>query len=121
CSRGAPNVKDHKGKEVLNEDEDVENEDDSDYDPESDLSTNSDKNFNNNDDDYCGDDPLFDVDITLEEIQQEVRQKKKARPVREKGKRSRERISSGLSDDEGINSDELDELDSEDDEEGGGE
>ncbi|MED6195969.1 hypothetical protein PIB30_042847 [Stylosanthes scabra] len=92
-----------------------------DYDlDDDDYSADSDLNFNDSEDDYCGDDPLFDVDVTLEETQQEVRQKKNAKPAKRKGKHVAERISSGMSDEEGINSDELNELDSEEDEQGGG-
>ncbi|MED6114368.1 hypothetical protein PIB30_079625 [Stylosanthes scabra] len=57
-----------KGKKVVNEDEAADNEEDSDYEPESDYSADSDLNFNDSEDDYCRDDPLFDVDITLNEL-----------------------------------------------------
>ncbi|MED6122215.1 hypothetical protein PIB30_037724 [Stylosanthes scabra] len=71
---------------VVNEDEDVDSEEDPDYDPEANYSADSDLNFNDSEDGYCGDDPRFDVDITLEELQEEVKNKKKDKPKRKKGK-----------------------------------
>ncbi|MED6163355.1 hypothetical protein PIB30_079081 [Stylosanthes scabra] len=110
-----------KGKKVVNEDSESggesESDENSDYAPdEDDYSAYSDLNFNDSDHEYCGDDPLFDVDVTLEDIQQEVRQKQNTKPAKRKEKHAAERISFGLSNDVGVNSDELTELDSEEDE-----
>ncbi|MED6128724.1 hypothetical protein PIB30_100767 [Stylosanthes scabra] len=83
---------------------DSDDEDDPDYEEDLDLY------FSNSEDDFCGDDALFDVVITLGNLQQEIKDNKQAKAkkaVKKKGKETVEvRISSGLSDDKGINSDE---------------
>ncbi|RYR43105.1 hypothetical protein Ahy_A08g039534 [Arachis hypogaea] len=96
----------------------IKEEDDTD-DP--DYEANSDLHFSDSEDDYCGDDGLFDVDITLGEMHQDIRKSKESKSAVEKLKKTQKvavekRKSSHLSDDEGLNSDELEEVSSEDDE-----
>ncbi|RYQ83673.1 hypothetical protein Ahy_B10g102444 [Arachis hypogaea] len=81
----------------------------------------SDIHFSDSEDGYCGDDELFDADITLGEMHQDIRKSKKSKTAVEKLKKTqkvdvKKRKSSRLSNDEGLNSDELEELSSEDDE-----
>ncbi|RYR59161.1 hypothetical protein Ahy_A05g024996 [Arachis hypogaea] len=61
-------------------------------------------------DDFCGDGDLFDLDITLGEFHGEIREKKKKRNVKPKTKKASGVQSSELSDDEGLNSDDLENL-----------
>ncbi|RYR79706.1 hypothetical protein Ahy_A01g004521 isoform A [Arachis hypogaea] len=89
--------------------------DDPDYEDDSDL------HFSDSENDYCGNDGLFDVDITLGEMHQDIRKSKKSKSAIEKLKKTQKvAIGKGksfrLSDDEGLNSDELEEVSSEDDE-----
>ncbi|MED6219420.1 hypothetical protein PIB30_035636 [Stylosanthes scabra] len=91
---------------------------DSDYEEDLDYEEDSDLYFSDSEDDFCGDDALFDVEITLGELQEEIKVNKQAKAkktIKKKGKETAGvRASSGQSDDEGINSDELEELQSED-------
>ncbi|RYR42922.1 hypothetical protein Ahy_A08g039358 [Arachis hypogaea] len=89
--------------------------DDPNYEADSDL------HFSDSEDDYCGDDGLFDLDITLGEMHQDIRKSKKSKSAVEKLKKTQKaaiekKKSSHLSDDEGLNSDELYEVSSKDDE-----
>ncbi|RYR17316.1 hypothetical protein Ahy_B03g062083 [Arachis hypogaea] len=107
-----------KGVEM--EVEDSEEEDDSN---DSDYEVDFDLCYSDSKDDYCEDDGLFDIDITLGEMHQDIRKSKKSKIVVEKLKKKKKdaigkRTSSCLSDDEGLNNDELEEISSEDDEGG---
>ncbi|MED6176593.1 hypothetical protein PIB30_089707 [Stylosanthes scabra] len=105
-------------KEGLNAYEKEDSRGDSGDDDDPYYQDDSDLNFSDSKDDFIGDDDLFDVDITLGEFQLEIRDSKQAKAGKVKKKKGKEtagvRVSSGLSDDEGINSDELEDLHIED-------
>ncbi|RYR41607.1 hypothetical protein Ahy_A08g038014 [Arachis hypogaea] len=108
-------------EEVLQNVGDGDNSEEEDDSDDPDYKADSDLHFSDSEDDYCGDDGLFDVDITLGEMHQDIRKSKKSKSVVEKLKKTQKvavgkRKSSRLSDDEGLNSDELEEVSSEDDE-----
>ncbi|XP_025659280.2 uncharacterized protein [Arachis hypogaea] len=108
-------------EEVLQNIGDGDNSEEEDDTDDPDYEADSDLHFSDSEDDYCGDDGLFDVDITLGEMHQDIRKSKKSKSAVEKLKKTQKvaagkRKSSRLSDDEGLNSDELEEVSSEDDE-----
>ncbi|XP_072087389.1 uncharacterized protein [Arachis hypogaea] len=108
-------------EEVLQNIGDGDNSEEEDDTDDPDYEADSDLHFSDSEDDYCGDDGLFDVDITLGEMHQDIRKSKKSKSAVEKLKKTQKvaagkRKSSHLSDDEGLNSDELEEVSSEDDE-----
>ncbi|XP_072064127.1 uncharacterized protein [Arachis hypogaea] len=108
-------------EEVLQNIGDGDNSEEEDDTDDPDYEADSDMHFSDSEDDYCGDDGLFDVDITLGEMHQDIRKSKKSKSAVEKLKKTQKvaagkRKSSRLSDDEGLNSDELEEVSSEDDE-----
>ncbi|RYR40531.1 hypothetical protein Ahy_A09g046289 [Arachis hypogaea] len=108
-------------EEVLQNVGDGDNSEEEDDSDDPDYEADSDLHFSDSEDDYCGDDGLFDVDITLGEMHQDIRKSKKSKSAIEKLKKTQKvavgkRKSSRLSDDEGLNSDELEEVSSEDDE-----
>ncbi|MED6127137.1 hypothetical protein PIB30_085219 [Stylosanthes scabra] len=90
-------------------DDNVDIEGDSDDEDDPDYEENLDLYFSDSEDDFCGDDALFDVEITLWDLQQEIMDNKQAKAkarktMKKKGKETTGvRASSGLSDDEGIN------------------
>ncbi|MED6189069.1 hypothetical protein PIB30_092100 [Stylosanthes scabra] len=112
------------GKEGMNCDEKEDGGGDSSDGDEPDYQDDSDLNFSDNEDDFIGNDDLFDVKITLGEFQQEIKNHKQAKAEKDNNKKGKAvagvRVNSGLSDDEGINNDELEDLHSEegDDEDG---
>ncbi|RYR25613.1 hypothetical protein Ahy_B02g059430 [Arachis hypogaea] len=108
-------------EEVLQNVGDGDNSEEEDGTDDPDYEADSDLHFSDSEDDYCGDDGLFNVDITPREMHQHIRKSKKSKSVVKKLKKTQnvavgKRKSSRLSDDEGLNSDELEEVSSEDDE-----